>query len=143
MAVERIEQSVDDRGRTEWPRGVMDEDDSGRDRLQAVTNAFGPRCSADDRLAGFQPVQRRARFVFLALADHHPHRVDPRMADQCLDRVAEHRLAADRAILLGHAAAQALTASSGDNEGGDGHGTPSRRANLARQEPSLYGGALP
>ena len=47
-----------------------------------------------------------------------PHR---RVAEQRLDRPAQHRLAAEQPILLGHAAAEALALAGGDDEGGDSH----------------------
>ena len=49
-----------------------------------------------------------------------PHGVDPGMTEQRLDRMAQHRLAAKRPILLRHAATQAGAAAGGDDQGGHG-----------------------
>ena len=67
-------------------------------------------------------------------ADHYPHRVDRAGGGQRFDRPAQDRLAAERAELLGHAAAHAFPASGGDDQCGDASSAIGAR--LARQ-PAL------
>ena len=75
----------------------------------------------------------------LAVADDDSHRLDARVADEWLRRPAHHRLAADRPVLLGHAAAEALAGSGGDDQGGGGrHRAALAEARLARQRLASY-----
>ena len=66
----------------------------------------------------------------LLLADHRLHRVDARVAGERLDRIADHRLAADQRILLGQRPARARTGAAGDDDG-DGAGRGSRHCRRA------------
>ena len=49
--------------------------------------------------------------------DHRAHRVDPRVAPEALEAVAQHRLAGERLVLLRQRAAEPLAASRGDDQG--------------------------
>jgi tRNA-dihydrouridine synthase B len=118
---ERREEAVDDLRRAEGTGGVVHEHRVAIDEGEASTDGIGAFRSAIDQVADFQSRERRAGLGRLAFTDHHAHRADRGMADQGLDRPAQHRLAGDRQELLGHARAQAFAFAGGDDEGGDGH----------------------
>ena len=108
-AFERGEQPVDDRRRAEGAGGVVDQDGVALDRRQAGADAVGALGAADDQLADVE-----ARRAPPRPARSWPSPITTRTASiagwptKRFDRPAQHRLAADRPILLGHAAAQAL-----------------------------------
>jgi tRNA-dihydrouridine synthase B len=116
------QQPVDYRGRTEGPRGVVDEHSLAFDRLQAGPHGIRAFGAAFDKGADFQPFESRGRVILTSAPDHHAHRSHGRMTDQRLHGPAQHGLAAQHSVLLGNDAAHPGPASGGDDERGGGHG---------------------
>jgi hypothetical protein len=87
----------------------------GADRNRALRAAFnrGPNIKAAERCRGL---------ILLASSYDHAHSSHGWVADQRLHGPTEHRLAAEEAVLLRDASAQARAASGGDDERSRGHG---------------------
>ncbi len=119
---ERRQQPVDDRGRAEGAGGVMDQHRLAVDRVQPGAHGIGALVATGNELADGQAVEGGRGQLFLSRADHDSHFRQCGMRDQGLGRPAQHRLAAQQAKLLGHAAAEAFAFAGGDDEGGGGHG---------------------
>ena len=88
---------------------------AGTDRVRA----FG---AALDQGANPKSAKRRGSHFLLPLADHHANAANCRMPKHRLRRPAQHRLATQHPVLLGHTAAKALAFTGGDDEDSGGHG---------------------
>ena len=69
----RIEQTINYGGGTEWPRGIVDQDDSVAERCQSGADAVRSFGAANDEIADVAVAERGARQILLTRADHDPH----------------------------------------------------------------------
>jgi hypothetical protein len=135
MIGERVEEPVDDHWRAERTRGIVNQDNAFANGIETVSHAFEPFPTANEGNANVKPAQRRSGQLLLPFANHDPDMIHARMSDERFDRSREQGLAAEQPVLFRHAAAEALSAAGGDDEGGDGgFGHPAR---LARSPPLL------
>jgi hypothetical protein len=118
---ERREEPVDDLGRAEGPRGIVDEHGIAIDRGEAGPHGIRALGAAFDELADVETAQCSPSALLLALPNDNPNGSDGRMPYQRLDRPPQRWLARDRQELLGHVSAQALAFAGGNDEGGRGH----------------------
>ena len=127
------EQPIDHRRRAEGPGGIVDQHGVAGDRSQAGADRIRAFRAAAINAPDVEPFESCGR----ELSDpgrSRRGRSHSGVADQRLDRPSHHRLAAEPAELLGHAAAEALALAGGNDEGGDGHvARASRPACLVRQ----------
>ena len=97
---------------------VMNEHCLAIERAKPGANRIRPLGAPDNEVADIEAGERRLRKLLLTLANDDPGRAHGRVADQGFRGPAQHRLAAEKAELLGHAAAEALALARGHDEGG-------------------------
>ena len=106
------------------PRRIVNEDDSGsarRERLEAGAHRGLPRRPAVDRRQKIlQARGRGAKSSRVLRMNDRLHGADLRMGEKSRERGADHRLARDFAILLGHVAAGAQASPARNDDCGDG-----------------------
>ena len=96
------------------------------------------RSAADGRFHDCKPVERRVMIGAVVRPDDHPHAVDLGMIQKGVRRVTQDRRAAERQILLRRRAAEARSASSGEDQGDTfGHWASGRY--VVRADPSGAG----
>src|SRR5439155_24163806 len=131
------EEPLDDLGRAEGPGSVVNQHRVSGDRRKARTYGIGALGATADEPADIQSLEGRRRLLLLSFADDDPGRAYRRVAEQRLDRPAQHRLAAQQSILLGHGTAEALALPGRVTRGGDCHA----RGRLGRLGLSAEGGS--
>ena len=118
---EACEQAIDHCRRAKRAGGIVDQHRVAIDRREPGADRIRAFGTPDDEVTHIEAGQRRLGQSLLTLANHHPRKSHGRMAEQRFRRPAQHRLAAEQAILLGHACAEALALAGGDDEGSHAH----------------------
>jgi hypothetical protein len=104
MPVEMGDDMGDDRGADEGPGAVVDQHQIGCIAAQGLEPAGHRKLAcgaADDGAGQGQFAHRLVIERLVVLADDHLHARDPGVAQEGFDRMAQHRLAADRWYCLG------------------------------------------
>jgi len=127
-APKRGNDSINHAGRDERAGGVVDQDMAGVDRLEPGEHRRLPRRAAIDRRGQGEALGGGIVKRAVVGVDHDMDTRDAGVREEGLERMPQHRLAADDAILLGHAVPGADPAAAGDDEGVDDHEGPYRRA---------------